>query len=287
MHFTLSDARAHRWIAAQTSLPEVARATLVETDPRIHVQMLPRGFVAVLGDLHHDFSGDPENFGVLHVYVDDVRMISARLHPLKSTDLLRRELLSAGRDVRSPMALFERFVVCLAQNFADVVADLAEEADDAEERILAGRYQDHATKLGRMRRLLARLRRHLNGNRAVMGTIAARLPDSYPAEERQRLRQAAERLDAAAQDLELVQERARLLQEEIAGRVGEATNRNLFLLSIMTTSLLPITVITGAFGMNVPGIPWGNHAAGFWWVIGVLLLAVVVTLLMLRWRRIL
>jgi zinc transporter len=69
--------------------------------------------------------------------------------------------------------------------------------------------------------------------------------------------------------------------------VGEATNRNLFLLSIMTTSLLPITVITGAFGMNVGGIPWGNHGSGFWWVIGVLLISVVVTLLVLRWRRIL
>jgi len=185
------------------------------------------------------------------------------------------------------MALFERFVVCLAQNFADVIADLADEADDAEDQILTARYQDRGTKLGRMRRLLARLRRHLNANRAVLGTIGARLPDSHPPEERQRLRQASERLDTVAQDLELVQERARLLQEEIAGRVGEATNRNLFVLSIVTTSLLPITVITGAFGMNVGGIPWGDHAGGFWWVIGVLLLAVVVTLLVLRWRRIL
>jgi Mg2+ and Co2+ transporter CorA len=37
--------------------------------------------------------------------------------------------------------------------------------------------------------------------------------------------------------------------------------------------------------MNVGGIPWGNHGSGFWWVIGVLLLSVVVTLLVLRWRR--
>jgi len=52
------------------------------------------------------------------------------------------------------------------------------------------------------------------------------------------VQQAVERLDGIAQDLELVQERARLLQEEIAGRLGEATNRNLYLLSVMTTVLL-------------------------------------------------
>ena len=49
-------------------------------------------------------------------------------------------------------------------------------------------------------------------------------------------------MDAIAQDIELCQERTRLLQEEIAGRLGEATNRNLFFLSIVTATLLPVTL---------------------------------------------
>ena len=48
-------------------------------------------------------------------------------------------------------------------------------------------------------------------------------------------------------------ERSRLLQEELRSRLGEATNRNLYLLSVVTTALLPITLITGVFGMNVGG----------------------------------
>jgi Mg2+ and Co2+ transporter CorA len=38
--------------------------------------------------------------------------------------------------------------------------------------------------------------------------------------------------------------------------------------------------------MNVGGTPWAITAPAFWWVIGVLLISVVVTLLVLRWRRI-
>jgi zinc transporter len=65
----------------------------------------------------------------------------------------------------------------------------------------------------------------------------------------------------------------------------EATNRNLFLLSIVTTTLLPITLVTGIFGMNVGGLPWVRDPGGFWWVMGVI--GVGVTLGMLRHRRVL
>jgi zinc transporter len=81
-----------------------------------------------------------------------------------------------------------------------------------------------------------------------------------------------------------VQERARLLQEEIAARVGEATNRNLFVLSIATTTLLPITLITGIFGMNLQGLPLSQSPHGF----GVVMLGIVSAVLLALWllRRI-
>jgi zinc transporter len=72
----------------------------------------------------------------------------------------------------------------------------------------------------------------------------------------------------------------------IAGRLGEATNRNLFFLSIMTATLLPVTLITGIFGMNVGGLPWLNDPGGFAWVTGIMISAVIAVLLLLRRRRI-
>ena len=75
------------------------------------------------------------------------------------------------------------------------------------------------------------------------------------------LHRAIERLDRIALDLESVQERARLLQEEITGRTAEATNHNLYIVSLLTAIFLPITLITGIFGMNVGGVPWVDRMA--------------------------
>jgi zinc transporter len=94
-------------------------------------------------------------------------------------------------------------------------------------------------------------------------------------------------MDAIAQDLELVQERARLLQEELAGHQRQATSRNLYFLSVLSAIFLPLTLITGLFGMNVPALPWIENPHAFWWVALAMGLTLVIVLAVLRWRRLL
>jgi zinc transporter len=67
-----------------------------------------------------------------------------------------------------------------------------------------------------------------------------------------------------------LQERIKLLQEEIAGRVAEANNRSLFVLTVVTVMALPINIIAGLLGMNVGGIPLAEHPDGFWIVVAVI-----------------
>lgn len=286
LHLNLSDSRARRWLEHREDISEEAREILLDPDARIRSVVTGHAVVTVLGDLHHDFKGEPEGLGVIRIYVDAHKIITLRAHPLKSSDDLRRQLLAGQIEPGTPLGLFEHYLCCLAETFTKVVADLAEETDDTEEEVLAGHFKDKGSSLGKMRRLLARLRRQMAANRTALVAVAGRLPD-HSAEHRQNLRHAIEPFEALGQDLELVQERARLLQEEIAGRLSEATNRNLFVLSIVTTTLLPITLITGIFGMNVGGLPWTGSPLGFWWVIVLMALSVVVVLRLLRKRSVL
>src|SRR5262245_21912752 len=62
LHFNLSDRRACRWIETRSSLPAPACELLLDNDPLIRSVPFQRGFGVVLGDLHHDFTGDPESF---------------------------------------------------------------------------------------------------------------------------------------------------------------------------------------------------------------------------------
>jgi zinc transporter len=77
------------------------------------------------------------------------------------------------------------------------------------------------------------------------------------------LRQATEEFSLVIRDLSALQERIKLLQEEIAAQVSEQTNRTLFTLTMVTVLALPINIATGMFGMNVGGIPLADHPHGF------------------------
>jgi zinc transporter len=286
LHFNLADTRASKWIDACADLPVDARELLLDHDAHVRHEVIGQGLALVIGDLHHDFNDDPEGFGTLRLYIDKNIIITGRRHPLKTVDHLRRTM-AAGLEVATTADLFAKLIEELAETFQRVVKELADVVDEAEDEILAGRVHEQGTELGRVRRLIARLRRHVNGGRHALLqglTLAHRWAGSTDIAE---LRQAVERLDGIAQDLELVQERARLLQEEIAGRLGEATNRNLYLLSVMTTVLLPVNLITGIFGMNTGGLPWVQDSSGFWRAMICMFIGVIISLGILHRRQIL
>ena len=66
-----------------------------------------------------------------------------------------------------------------------------------------------------------------------------------------------------------LQERIKLLQEEIAAQINEQDNRSLFVLTTVSVLALPINIIAGLFGMNVGGIPLAHDNAGFWVVVAI------------------
>jgi zinc transporter len=75
-----------------------------------------------------------------------------------------------------------------------------------------------------------------------------------------------------------LQERAKLLQEELSARVAEDTGRKLNALTALTAAFLPMTLITGIFGMNVGGLPGTEAAGSFGWVMLLILAAGAITL---------
>ena len=67
-----------------------------------------------------------------------------------------------------------------------------------------------------------------------------------------------------------LQERIKLLQEEVDGRVAEQNSRSLFVLTVVTVLALPINIIAGLLGMNVGGVPLADHKHGFAIVVAII-----------------
>jgi Mg2+ and Co2+ transporter CorA len=88
-------------------------------------------------------------------------------------------------------------------------------------------------------------------------------------------------------DIAALHDRARALHDELAARLTEETNRRLYIVSVVTTVVMPATLVTGFFGMNTGGMLWLEQGHGTAFAFCVCLVAIFGTLLLLRWKRLL
>ena len=287
LHFNLSDARARRWLLDAGLLPAALREVLQEHDDNRRIEAADDGLLMVMSDFTFDADADPSEVGPLWCFVNRHLLITARMRALRSVDELRLELRDGSTDARTGTELLATLLDMRSARLRRLANEMIDHLDEIEDEILAGDIREQREQLGRTRRLCARLRRQFVPERGDLRKFLQRPTVTLSEGDRDALQSSAEALGFAIEEIAELYERAKLLQEELASRLAENTGRNLYVLSILTAVLLPMTLVTGIFGMNVPDLP-GIHSGGSFWRIMFLIFASGgVTLAALFWRKLL
>lgn len=267
LHFNLSNAASERWLRTHGGLDENFYEILHQGSRSTRIEVADTGLIAVVNDVLHQFSLDSADISTLWVHVTPYGVISARRKPLESIERLRQAVLR-GELLRSPVELLVHLLRDQADVLVNIVRDAVARVDTTEDQLLANRLTRKREDLGALRRVLVRLQRLLAPEPAALFRLLQRPPAWIAPDDLQDLRQATEEFSVVLTDLASLQERIKLLQEEVAAQVNEDNNRSLFLLTIVTVMALPINLVAGLLGMNVGGIPLAQHAHGFWIVLG-------------------
>lgn len=283
LHFNLSDARARRWLLDAAFLPAALREVLQDHDENRRVESTDGGLLLVISDFTYEDESDPSEVAALWCYAGRQLLITARLHALKSSDELRQRMRT-GINAASGIELAAQLLDIRTARIKQLASDMTRQLDDIEDEILAGNIRQQRAQLGRSRRLCARLRREFAPERADLVRLLHRSTQPLAEADRGMLESSVENLAFAIEEIAEIYERAKLLQEELASRLAENTGRNLYVLSLLTAVLLPMTLITGVYGMNVAHLPGANS---FWLVLLLILASGGVTLALLFWRRLL
>ena len=263
LNLALADHRAHRFLEGFGEIPQAARELMLTPQERIQIHLTARGGFGLLPDIKRDFADDIVGAGRLAFWCDDRHLITARRHPLRAIEQLRGAV-EQGDTLASPAEAVARLQESFSLSAEQRLAVLGGELGHIEDEVLADRDHIGRGALGPLRREVSRYAREFSALRgAIHRAMAPRnvVENSPLMTHLPHLQQHAEDLERHAA---AVSERARLLYEEIGGRVAERTNRALSALTVISTLLLPPTFVVGAFGMNVGGVPWTQNAGGFW-----------------------
>jgi zinc transporter len=270
LHFNLAHVAAERWLARHAGLSPDFFEMLHDGIYSTRIERVEDALNAVINDVHFDFELDASDISTLWISVDRRLVLTARRNPLRTADRLRTAI-GRGESIRSTADLLERLMRTQADVLVGIVRAATARVDKIEDQLLAGRLNTKRSRLGGLRRVLVRLQRLLAPEPAALFRLLQNPPGWMVAGDVQELRAATEEFSVVLRDMQALQERIKLLQEEIAASVNEDNNRSLFLLTIVTVLALPINILAGLFGMNVGGIPLAEDSHGFWILLALVL----------------
>ena len=281
LHFNLADKRACQLIAAAAEVPAAARSLLVALHDHQQLYATADCIYGVFSDLVRDFDRVGEQTGYLNFAMTEQLVVTGRHQPLQAVEAVRTAL-AGGRRTPTAATLIEAMVEQATVGIDRLLEDLARELDQIEDMLLIDSIADERRRIGRVRRTGVRLHRQLAALRVLLDRFdvseeIAIAPAISIATDR-----LVQRLDALDQEVGSIQERARLLQEEVGARLSEETNRSLNALAVVTALFLPPTLVTGVFGMNTTALPFSESHHGSVWAIGMAVGAAALAYWLLR-----
>ncbi|MBO9629582.1 hypothetical protein D0Y60_23265 [Shinella sp. WSJ-2] len=264
LHVDLVDQRTQAWLPGRCALPSAARAILEGHDESLvlgHEAGMTHGVIADLQQQETERAST--TVGRLHFALTERLLVTGRRHPVEAVNRVRRSF-AEGFCPATAYELFEAIVAAFCKNTAIKLKEASAMLDAVEDRLVTERLSDERRSLKEVRRLAVSLHRPVAGMVALFEEEDREdwaLSDNAHAV----LRRLSMRLERLDREIVMVNDRARLLQEEMAAELADESNRSLKAMAVMSALLLPGTLVVGVFGMNTAGLPFSVGETGFFW----------------------
>ncbi|MCV3766354.1 transporter [Rhizobium sp. TRM95796] len=287
LHLGLSDARVPHLLERIPDLPPEAVQALTSRDAHATLSVLPEIVCGTIIDLQRGFDEMTSEIGWLHFAITDRMIITTRLHPLRSIDRARQALEKNSARISGPMDVFSTLVIEFQRTVMAMAQEINEELNRIEDFVYENAERDERHRLAPARRSIVKLYRHLRTELALLRRAAASDDDEAPEGFQEIAQKLTERIEVVERDVFSLQERARLLHEDIDSRAQAETNRHLYILSLLTAFLMPPTLVTGFFGMNTENLPFAHTEGGTFFAGVLITLSIGAAWMLLKKARIL
>lgn len=270
----------------QLEQPIIHALTANETRPR--AAPLGKGILLVLRGISRHNEQVFEEMASLRIWFNSQFVVTTMM---KSRTLPALAVIEGVvKDGTCPVST-NSFIVSIIEKVADDIGNSVDIIDEALARYETnlGIKTEKSTRahLAAIRHKTISIRRYLAPQRDALETLL-RVSSTLSDEESFGLKQLTDRITRYVEDLDLARERCVLLQETLRNMTSEQQNNRLYFLSIVTAIFLPLSFLTGLFGMNVSGLPGTENPNAFLYLslaMGGLALVIILIMYWMKWLQ--
>ena len=273
VHLNTNNEHAQDWLANTAKLDDYLVDALTATETRPRCEQVGDGALLNLRGRSEDDLTSSDPLASVRIWAIGGRVVSVTRKKLVAVDTVEK-CVAAG-DVRDPGDLIAEFATAITSDLDPYVAQLGDDLDECETQLDADKVFDLRRTVSRVRVQSIGYRRFLAPQRAALEKLAT-LPVAWLADDdRLHLSGAADRAARMAEELESIRERAALTHEALTDLRAEQIDQRGLIISIAAMIFLPLTFLTGLYGMNVRGLWLADQPWAFDAIVGICLLTAV------------
>jgi magnesium transporter len=184
-----------------------------------------------------------------------------------------------------PAALMHRIVDAMIDAYRPELEELSERLDELEERVFDASATNLAKDILNFKKDVASLRRVVQPQRDVVGRLARREFPQIDEQIAYRFRDVHDHLVRFADESMFFQDRITSLLDANLAIVSNQLNSIMKILTIIATVFMPLTFVTGLYGMNVDLPHFGLGGVTMFWALMIVMMAIVGAMLFYFRRR--
>lgn len=262
LHLNFSNTRVMRWLQRTKIVPAELYESIQNDTSEVGydaITELDHGALFHLKDFSLDFGQHVKSnnldFESFWCYLSPTLLITGRLHPLKTLDQAKDQLLKGRISPTSVQTLFHQIIDIRSLQLKAAIRKLADRIDALEEIILNGNDLSADESIGTLRIQCNRIRRHFSAELDALNYLKKRSNSAFHQQDLEQLHEHANELTSFLEQIDSLYIRAKVLQDEQSAHVAELNAKQLQVLSVMTVIFLPMTLISGIMGMNMEDLP--------------------------------
>jgi magnesium transporter len=298
LHATVPDG-ATVWVDFESPTPEelvplaerwhfhpLAIEDCVHEQKRSKFERYPSHGFLVLAALDRSTPAEPCDTVGICIFLRPGLVVTVHHGALASVEAVREALQKYPDQVgNSSERLLHAIVDAVIDEQTELMYEFETRVDLMESLASKPRDPEFMDSLMRVRRDLLALRRIVMPTREVVRRFSDADNPEMSAEGRMYFRDVLDHVEAISEATSLLLDVCNGAVQAHANAVNERLNQIMKYMAIVSTLLLPMTVISGAFGMNFADIPFAQHPHAFYLALGLMGLSTGILLAIFRARR--
>jgi magnesium transporter len=185
-----------------------------------------------------------------------------------------------------PVSLFYRIIDRMVGRYLPEIEQFHRALDSTEKALFDDSRRTLVRRILTFKRDVATLRRIVTPQRDAIARLARREFSNISAEMALHFRDLYDQIVRVNEEALMLQDRISDMLDAHLSHSSNRVNQVVKVLTVLTTIFMPLTVLTGLYGMNIalPRFP-GSDQAQFWWLSGIMASIIVVMLFMFRRNR--